>query len=235
MAEERNVDGSEIRKFDQAAQIWWDPDGEMRTLQVINPLRVAFITEKWDRTSPRVLDVGCGGGILSEALAELGAEVTGIDLSEPAIHAARQHAQEGGLSIDYRVISVEEIAQQQPGSYDVVTCMEMLEHVPKPNQVVAACAQALKPGGHAFFSSINRTPKAFLFAIIGGEYLLRLLPKGSHRYKKLIRPNELIRWSEESGLAFVRSASLLYNPFTGKFKVRHGKQDVNYIIHFRKP
>jgi 2-polyprenyl-6-hydroxyphenyl methylase/3-demethylubiquinone-9 3-methyltransferase len=234
MTEFNNFDNAEIHKFDNVAKIWWDPKGEMGTLHTINPLRARFITEKLNGSSPRVLDVGCGGGILAEALAQTGAQVTGIDLSEPSIATARQHAQAQGLSIDYRVASAEEIAQNQAASFDVVTCMEMLEHVPQPEKIVAACARALKPGGHAFFSSINRTPKAFLFAIVGGEYILRLLPRGTHTYSKLIRPRELIQWSQQNGLEFARLASLMYNPFTRRFKVAHNKEDVNYMAHFIK-
>lgn len=234
MAEINNFDVDEIKKFDDVAQLWWDPKGEMRTLQVINPLRIKFITEKVEESSPKILDVGCGGGILSEGLAKLGAQVTGIDLSRPSIEAAREHAEQSGLSIDYQVVSVEEIAQAQPESFDVITCMEMLEHVPDPAGIVSSCARALKPGGHAFFSSINRTPKAFLFAIIGGEYVLRLLPRGTHTYSKLIRPSELKQWSENAGMKFARLASLMYNPFTGKFKTAYGKEDVNYMMHFIK-
>jgi len=234
MTEFRNFDEKEIHKFDDVAQIWWDPKGEMGTLHTINPLRTKFITEMITAESPRILDVGCGGGILSEALAKTGAVVTGIDLSEPSIEAANQHAQHHGLEIDYRVTSAEDIAQSQPGSFDVVTCMEMLEHVPEPEKIIAACSQVLKPGGLAFFSSINRTPKAFLFAIIGGEYILHLLPKGTHTYNKLIRPQELKDWSHNHGLEFARLASLMYNPLTGKFKVAHNKEDVNYMVHFIK-
>jgi 2-polyprenyl-6-hydroxyphenyl methylase/3-demethylubiquinone-9 3-methyltransferase len=229
-----NFDQKEITKFDNVAQIWWDPEGEMGTLHTINPLRTKFITEKVTVQPPKILDVGCGGGILSEALAKSGAQVTGIDLSLASIEAARHHAQLQELSIDYRHASVEDIAQSQMGKFDVVTCMEMLEHVPEPEKIVAACAQALKPGGQAFFSSINRTPKAFLFAIIGGEYILRLLPRGTHTYSKLIRPQELKQWSQKYGLEFARLASLMYNPFTRKFKVAHNKEDVNYMIHFIK-
>ena len=234
MTESNNFDEKEIKKFDDVAQIWWDLEGEMGTLHVINPLRTKFITEKVTVDAPKILDVGCGGGILSEALAKTGAQVTGIDLSLASIEAARHHAQTEGLSIDYQHTGVEEIAQSQARTYDVVTCMEMLEHVPEPEKIIAACAQALKPGGQAFFSSINRTPKAFLFAIVGGEYILRLLPKGTHTYRKLIRPSELKTWSEKHGLEFARLASLMYNPFTNKFTVAHQKEDVNYMMHFVK-
>ncbi len=229
-----NADNKEINKFDRVSQIWWDLKGEMGTLHTINPLRTNFIMEKLNGGSPRILDVGCGGGILSEALAKAGAQVTGLDLSEASIQVAKQHAQQQGLNIDYRYESVEEVAQKNVGSFDVVTCMEMLEHVPEPGKVVAACAQALKPGGHAFFSTINRTPKAFLFAIIGGEYVLRLLPRGTHTYSKLIRPTELKNWNREARLDFVRLASLMYNPITRTFKVATGKEDVNYMAHFIK-
>lgn len=234
MTEFNNFDEKEINKFDNVANIWWDPKGEMGTLHTINPLRTQFIAETLAVDKPKILDVGCGGGILSEALAKSGAQVTGIDLSIESIEAAKQHAQQSGLSIDYRVTSAEEVAETQPGSFDVVTCMEMLEHVPDPEKIVAACAQSLKPGGLAFFSSINRTPKAFLFAIIGGEYILRLLPKGTHTYSKLIRPHELKTWSHNHGMEFARLASLMYNPFSGKFKVAHAKEDVNYMAHFIK-
>jgi 2-polyprenyl-6-hydroxyphenyl methylase/3-demethylubiquinone-9 3-methyltransferase len=234
MTEFSNYDENEIKKFDNVADIWWDPDGEMGTLQVINPLRVGFITEKLTVDAPKILDVGCGGGILSEALARAGAQVTGIDLAQAAIEVAREHAQDGGLSIDYRITNIEDIATTQEGDFDVVTCMEMLEHVPDPEGIVAACAKALKPGGHAFFSSINRTPKAFLFIIFGGEYILRKLPKGTHTYSKLIKPREIKTWAQKNGLEFARLASLVYNPFTTKFKVAHNKEDDNYMLHFIK-
>lgn len=229
-----NADNKEIEKFDRVSQIWWDPKGEMGTLHTINPLRTNFIMERLTAPDPRILDVGCGGGILSEALARAGARVTGLDLSEASIQVAKQHAQQQGLEIDYRYESAQDVAHQQAGTFDAVTCMEMLEHVPEPVKVVAACAQALKPGGQAFFSTINRTPKAFLFAIIGGEYILRLLPRGTHTYSKLIRPQELKDWAHEAGLEFVRLASLMYNPFTRTFKVAAGKEDVNYMAHFVK-
>jgi 2-polyprenyl-6-hydroxyphenyl methylase/3-demethylubiquinone-9 3-methyltransferase len=229
-----NADNKEIEKFDRVSQIWWDPKGEMGTLHTINPLRTNFIMERLTVPDPRILDVGCGGGILSEALARAGARVTGLDLSEASIQVAKKHAQQQGLEIDYRYESAQEVAGQQAGTFDAVTCMEMLEHVPEPGKIVAACAQALKPGGQAFFSTINRTPKAFLFAIIGGEYILRLLPRGTHTYSKLIRPQELKDWTHEAGLEFVRLASLMYNPFTRTFKVAAGKEDVNYMAHFIK-
>jgi 2-polyprenyl-6-hydroxyphenyl methylase / 3-demethylubiquinone-9 3-methyltransferase len=229
-----NADNKEIDKFDRVSQIWWDSRGEMGTLHTINPLRTKFIMENLNARNPKILDVGCGGGILSEALAKNGALVTGIDLSQPSIQVARQHAQQQGLDIDYRYESVEEVARKHAGSFDVVACMEMLEHVPRPDKIVAACAQALKPGGHAVFSTINRTPKAFLFAIVGGEYILRLLPRGTHTYQKLIRPQELKNWAQDSGLEFSRLSSLMYNPFTRKFKVAAGKEDVNYMAHFTR-
>lgn len=229
-----NADNKEIEKFDRVSQTWWDPKGEMGTLHTINPLRTNFIMERLTERNPRILDVGCGGGILSEALAKAGAQVTGLDLSEASIQVAKQHARQQGLEIDYRFESVQDVAQQQAGTFDAVTCMEMLEHVPEPGRVVAACAQALKPGGQAFFSTINRTPKAFLFAIVGGEYILRLLPRGTHTYSKLIRPQELKGWNREAGLEFVRLASLMYNPFARTFKVAAGKEDVNYMAHFVK-
>jgi 2-polyprenyl-6-hydroxyphenyl methylase/3-demethylubiquinone-9 3-methyltransferase len=233
MTQFTNTDSEEIKKFDKVAQIWWDPKGEMGTLHTINPLRTKFITENLDMPNCKILDVGCGGGILTEALAKSGAQVTGIDLSEASLEAAKMHARAQGLNIDYRYESIEEVAEKHAGEFDVITCMEMLEHVPEPDKTIAACSQLLKPGGHAFFSTINRTPKAFLFAIIGGEYILRLLPRGTHTYKKLIRPNELKMWTLENGLEFRRISSLIYNPFNGVFKVAE-VEDVNYMAHFVK-
>ena len=229
-----NADDNEINKFDRISKIWWDPKGEMGTLQTINPLRTKFIMDAVHVRAPKVLDVGCGGGILSEALAKSGAQVTGIDLSQASLEVARQHAKGQGLSIDYRYESAEEIALKNTGRFDAVTCMEMLEHVPEPEKIIAACSQALKKDGHAFFSTINRTPKAFLFAIVGGEYILRLLPRGTHTYDKLIRPQELKSRAQENGLELIRLSSLIYNPFTRKFKVVEGKEDVNYMMHFIK-
>ncbi len=229
-----NTDQKEIGKFDKVSQIWWDPEGEMGTLHTINPLRMHFIMKNLTASKPRILDVGCGGGILSEGLAKAGAQVTAIDLSQESLRVAKGHAQAQGLAIDYRYASAEETAANDPGSFDAVTCMEMLEHVPQPGKVIAACAQALKPGGHAYFSTINRTPKAFLFAIVAGEYVLHLLPRGTHTYQKLIRPGELMAWAHESGLTFAELASLIYNPLTGSWKVVPAFEDVNYMVHFTK-
>jgi 2-polyprenyl-6-hydroxyphenyl methylase/3-demethylubiquinone-9 3-methyltransferase len=229
-----NADTREITKFDRVSDIWWDPHGAMGTLHTINPLRTAFVVEPLSEPNPKVLDVGCGGGILCEALAKAGAQVVGIDLSRASIETARRHAEEHGLRIDYRYQSVEEVARNSPHSFDAVTCMEMLEHVPDPAAIVDACSRVLKPGGRAFFSTINRTPKAFLFAIVGGEYILRLVPRGTHTYHKLIRPQELKSWAQDSGLKLVKIASLMYNPFSRRFKVVEGKEDVNYMVHFIK-
>lgn len=229
-----NVDSSEIDKFDKVSQIWWDLKGEMRNLHVINPLRTRFILERLPSPNFRALDVGCGGGILSEALAQAGADVTGIDLSQASLDAASYHAKGQGLKIDYQCIRAEDMADQQAGTFDVVTCMEMLEHVPEPDKVVAACAKALKPGGHAFFSTINRTLKSLFSVIFVGEYILRMLPRGTHTYSKLIRPSELKAWSKASGLGYVRSASLIYNPITSSFKVANDVEDMNYMVHFVK-
>jgi 2-polyprenyl-6-hydroxyphenyl methylase/3-demethylubiquinone-9 3-methyltransferase len=234
MASFENADSQEIDKFDKVSEIWWDPKGPMGTLHTINPLRMGFIMEESALNNPRTLDVGCGGGILSEALAKVGARVTGIDLSLASIQVARRHADAQGVEIDYRYEDIEQFAQKEACRFDVVTCMEMLEHVPQPKKIVAACAKALKPGGSAFFSTINRSLKSFLFAIVAGEYFLHLLPRGSHSYSKLIRPHELKEWAREYGLELSRMASLIYNPLTGKFKVVTGIEDINYLVHFIK-
>jgi 2-polyprenyl-6-hydroxyphenyl methylase/3-demethylubiquinone-9 3-methyltransferase len=234
MTQFSNADNQEIAKFDNVSQIWWDPKGEMGTLHTINPLRTKFIMDNIETPDPRILDVGCGGGILSEALARAGAQVTGIDLSLASLEAARQHAQAGGLTIDYRAITAEALAAEQPESFDAVTCLEMLEHVPEPAKVIAACARLVKPGGKVFFSTINRTLKSLVAVILIGENILRLLPRGTHDYRKLIRPSELKAWSRQAGLEFVQIASLMYNPLTGKFKVAYDKEDMNYMAHFVK-
>jgi 2-polyprenyl-6-hydroxyphenyl methylase/3-demethylubiquinone-9 3-methyltransferase len=230
-----NADPSEIEQFDDISSIWWDKAGEMGTLHTINPLRLRYILSNLPTPNVKIADIGCGGGILSEALALAGAEVTGIDLSPRSIEAAMRHAQTNGVAIDYRLQSAEDLAAQQPAAYHAITCMEMLEHVPNPAGIVEACAQALKPGGNAFFSSVNRTPKAWLLVIIGGEFILRLLPRGSHHYRKLIKPSEIRWWAEANGLIYRSIASLIYNPLTRRFKVTHGIGDVNYMMHFKKP
>lgn len=229
-----NVDPAEIEKFDRVAKLWWNPAGKMGMLHVINPLRTAFIADHVMLAGVRAVDVGCGGGILAEALAKAGARVTGIDQSTFTLEIARQHAAQAGLAIDYRLQTVEELAAREAGQFDVVTCMEMLEHVPDPAAVVGACARLLKPGGRAFFSTINRNLKAWLFAIVGGEYVLRILPRGTHQYAKLIRPDELRGWTVQSGLTFLGTASLMYNPLTRGFRVAPGRADVNYMASFSK-
>ena len=229
-----NFDELEVAKFDRVSHAWWDTGGEMRNLHAVNPLRAQFVLDHIGVPQPAILDVGCGGGILSEALAKAGARVTAIDLSQPTLAAARRHADTHGLAINYMCRSAEQAAEEQSDRFDAVTCMEMLEHVPEPAKVIAACARCLKAGGWAFFSTINRTPKAFLFAILAGEYLLHLLPRGSHHYKRLIRPLEMRGWAQASGLEFVCSASLLYNPLAKKFKLAPGKEDVNYMACFIK-
>jgi 2-polyprenyl-6-hydroxyphenyl methylase/3-demethylubiquinone-9 3-methyltransferase len=228
-----NVDRAETTKFDRLAARWWDIDGESRPLHDLNPVRFGYIAERAPLQGGRVLDVGCGGGILSEALARAGAEVVAIDLAPAVLDVARLHLHESGLKVDYREVSVEDLAARMAATFDVVTCMEMLEHVPDPNQTIAACAKLLKPGGHAYFSTINRTLKAGFMVIFGGEYILRLLPRGTHTYSKLIRPDELRKWAAQNGLEFQSLASLIYNPFNKTFKVKY-VEDNNYMAHFVK-
>jgi len=234
MTDSPNVDAAEIAHFDRIAQLWWDPHGKMGQLHAINGLRLRFITDRLTGTAPRVVDVGCGGGILAEALAKHGARVTGIDLSTLSLKVARQHAERGALAIDYREIDVETLAREEAGTFDAVTCMEMLEHVPEPARVIAACARLLKPGGVAFFSTINRNLKAFAFAIVAGEYILGLLPRGTHSYRKLIRPTEMRAWASATGLQFNAVASLMYHPLKRSFRVAPGREDINYLASFTK-
>lgn len=224
-----NADPAELQKFSALAHRWWDPTSEFRPLHEINPLRLEWINGKVTLQGKQVLDVGCGGGILAEAMAQKGAQVTGIDLSEKALKVAELHSLESGIAVDYRAISTEELAKEQPSSFDVVTCMEMLEHVPDPAAVVNACATLVKPGGHLFFSTINRNPKAYLFAIIGAEYILRLLPKGTHDYAKFITPAELSEHIRRSGLIPDALRGLTYNPLTKVYALT-SDTSVNYMI-----
>jgi 2-polyprenyl-6-hydroxyphenyl methylase/3-demethylubiquinone-9 3-methyltransferase len=229
-----NVDPGEIAKFDGLAARWWDPAGEFRPLHEINPLRLDYIRQRAKLRDSKVLDVGCGGGILAEALAEQGAVVTAIDMAEGPLAVARLHQAETGSSVDYRQATAEALAAEHPARFDVVTCLEMLEHVPSPPGVIEACAGLVRPGGDVFFSTINRNPKAFVFAIVGAEYLLRLLPAGTHEYAKFIRPSELESWSRTAGLELMGSIGMHYNPLTREYSLGPNL-DVNYLMHFRRP
>jgi 2-polyprenyl-6-hydroxyphenyl methylase/3-demethylubiquinone-9 3-methyltransferase len=230
-----NVDSNEIAKFDAMASRWWDPEGECKPLHEINPLRLGYIEERTGSLQDqKVLDVGCGGGILSEAMARRGAQVTGIDLSADAIDVAKLHALESGVEVDYRQQSVEELAAEQPGSFDRITCLEMLEHVPEPGATVAACAQLLRPGGQLVVSTINRNLKSWVFAIMGAEYVLQLLPKGTHDWKRFIRPSEMDRFFRAANLETRDTTGMIYNPVTRTFKL--GRDiEVNYLMHAEKP
>ncbi|MGB5740659.1 MAG: bifunctional 2-polyprenyl-6-hydroxyphenol methylase/3-demethylubiquinol 3-O-methyltransferase UbiG [Woeseia sp.] len=229
-----NVDAAEIAKFDALASRWWDPDGEFRPLHQINPLRLDYIRQRAPLDAARVLDIGCGGGILAESMAQKGARVTGIDMADGPLAVARLHLVESGLDVDYQQSTAEDFAAQHRGQFDVVTCLEMLEHVPAPENVVQACCDLVKPGGDVFFSTINRNPKAFLFAIVGAEYLLRLLPAGTHDYEKFIKPSELDAWARAAGLELQDSIGLHYNPLTREYWLE-ANLDVNYMMHFRRP
>jgi len=228
-----NVDPAEIAKFEALAHRWWDPDSEFRPLHEINPLRLAFIDERASLRDKAVLDVGCGGGILAEAMARKGARVTGIDLGEAPLSVARLHLLESGLDVDYRKISAEALAAESPAAFDVVTCMEMLEHVPNPDRTVQACATLVRPGGHVFFSTINRNPKSFLFAIVGAEYVLKLLPRGTHEYAKFIRPSELESWARAAELDVRDITGMSYNPLTRRYRLGRDV-DVNYLMYCTK-
>ena len=230
-----NVDAQELAKFSELAHRWWDPESEFRPLHQINPLRLEWIDQLASLPGKRVLDVGCGGGILAEAMARRAAEVTGIDLAAKPLGVARLHALEAGVAnLEYREIATEALAAERPATFDVVTCMEMLEHVPDPAAVVQACAALTKPGGWVFFSTLNRNPKSFLMAIIGAEYVLRLLPRGTHEYAKFIRPSELGRWCRDTGLALQSSRGMDYNPLTRRYSLT-SDTSVNYLLACRKP
>ena len=229
-----NVDPAELAKFSALAHRWWDPNSEFRPLHEINPLRLAHIARlAGGLAGKRVLDVGCGGGILAEAMAAEGAHDTGIDLAEKPLKVAALHLLESGRSVDYRLVSAEALAAEAPGSFDLVTCMEMLEHVPDPASTVRACMQLVKPGGWVFFATLNRNPKSFLFAIVGAEYVLNLLPKGTHEYAKFIRPSELARWCRDAGLDVQDLTGMTYNPFSKVFSLGRDT-DVNYITGARR-
>ncbi|HCR96024.1 MULTISPECIES: bifunctional 2-polyprenyl-6-hydroxyphenol methylase/3-demethylubiquinol 3-O-methyltransferase UbiG [Halomonas] len=229
-----NVDAAEVAKFEALASRWWDPKSEFKPLHEINPLRLNFIDARAGLAGKQVLDVGCGGGILSESMAHRGAKVTGIDLGEAPLGVARLHAEESGVSVDYQNISVEALAAQTPGHFDVVTCMEMLEHVPDPASVIRACCALVRPGGYVFFSTLNRTPKSYAFAILGAEYVLRLLPRGTHDYAKFIRPSEMAAWSRQVGLEVREQTGLTYNPLTRRYRLVADDVSVNYMMYCRK-
>jgi 2-polyprenyl-6-hydroxyphenyl methylase/3-demethylubiquinone-9 3-methyltransferase len=234
MASTTNVDPNEIRKFEELASRWWDKNSEFKPLHDINPLRANWIDNIAPVAEKKVLDVGCGGGILSESLAQRGADVTGIDMGDAPLGVAKLHQLESGLSINYQKSTAEDFAKNHENTFDIVTCLEMLEHVPDPSSVINACAKMVKPGGTVFFSTINRNPKAFLLAIVGAEYLLRMLPRGTHEYGKFIRPSELANWSREAGLQVNKMTGLLYNPLTKNYKLSPSDVDVNYMISTQK-
>ena len=227
--EDANVDAAELNKFSELAHKWWDKTSEFKPLHDINPLRLNYIDKAVSLKGKTVLDVGCGGGILSESMAIIGAKVTGIDLGEKALKVAQLHSLESGVAVDYQLVSVEVLAEKFPASFDVVTCLEMLEHVPDPASVVAACAKLVKPGGKVFFSTINRNPKAYLFAVIGAEYILNMLPRGTHDYTKFIKPSELAGWMRLAGLQLEHQIGMSYNPITQHYWLGDDVS-VNYMM-----
>ncbi|MDX1655764.1 MAG: bifunctional 2-polyprenyl-6-hydroxyphenol methylase/3-demethylubiquinol 3-O-methyltransferase UbiG [Candidatus Competibacteraceae bacterium] len=228
-----NVDPREVAKFEALASRWWDPQSEFKPLHDINPLRLGYVQARTRLQDRRVVDIGCGGGILTESLALAGARVTGIDMGEAPLAAARLHRLESGVEVDYRLITAEALAQEAPGRFQVVTCMEMLEHVPDPASVVAACSRLVEPGGDVFFSTLNRTPRSYLLAILGAEYLLNLLPRGTHDYRQFIRPSELDDWARGAGLELQDLTGLHYNPLTRRYTLAPGVR-VNYLAHYRR-
>ena len=232
-APDSNIDAHEVAKFEALASRWWDPQGAFKPLHDINPLRLAFVDNGAGLKDKRILDVGCGGGILAESMAALGATVTGIDASQAALATARLHLHESGLEVDYVCATAEEMARQQPGGFDLVTCLELLEHVPDPASVVDACATLVRPGGEVVFSTINRNPKAYLLAVIGAEYVLGLLPKGTHDYAKFIRPSELASWSRSARLTLEELKGLGYNPLTRRYRLSDSVE-VNYLARLRR-
>jgi 2-polyprenyl-6-hydroxyphenyl methylase/3-demethylubiquinone-9 3-methyltransferase len=230
----KNLDHDEVKKFDDLAAKWWDPDGEFKPLHQINPLRVGFINERANLEGIKVLDVGCGGGILAEALSKLGAQVTGIDASEQTIGVAQNHSNAVGSNVSYYQTTIEEfIANKPEEKFDVVTCLEMLEHVPSPGEIIKTCSTILKDDGDIFFSTINRNPRSYLFAIVGAEYILNLLPKGTHDYQKFIKPSELAKWIRDARLSQIETIGLSYNPITDNYWLGKDIQ-VNYMVHAKK-
>jgi 2-polyprenyl-6-hydroxyphenyl methylase / 3-demethylubiquinone-9 3-methyltransferase len=225
-----NVEAAEVNKFAELAHQWWDPQGVFKPLHQLNPLRLDYIDSRANLNGKQVLDVGCGGGILSESMARRGAEVVGIDMADKSLQVAQLHALEAGVSVEYRCIAVEALAGEKPQAFDVVTCMEMLEHVPDPLSVVRACAALVKPGGQLFFSTLNRNAKAYLMAVIGAEYLLNLLPKGTHDYSKFIKPSELASWLRQSGLELQHQTGVTYNPLNKQYSLTPDTS-VNYMLH----
>lgn len=230
-----NFDPKEIAKFEALASRWWDRESEFKPLHEINPLRANWIDRHAKVAGKSLLDVGCGGGILCEAMAHRGAQVTGIDMGAAPLSVAELHKLESGVDVSYQQISAEKLAETNAEKFDVVTCLEMLEHVPDPASVIKACATLVKPDGHLFFSTINRNPKSYAFAIIGAEYLLRLLPRGTHDYSKFIRPSELSQWIRDAGLEMERITGMVYNPFTKTYRLKDGDVDVNYLVHATRP
>jgi 2-polyprenyl-6-hydroxyphenyl methylase/3-demethylubiquinone-9 3-methyltransferase len=229
-----NIDTAEIAKFEALASRWWDKNSEFKPLHDINPLRANYIDQRSPVAQRKVIDVGCGGGILAESLAQRGAEVTGIDMGEAPLSVARLHALEVGVTLNYERITAEEKAEKCAGEFDIVTCMEMLEHVPDPSSVVKACADLVKPSGDIYFSTINRNPKAYAFAILGAEYLLKMLPKGTHDYDKFIKPSELAQWLRAAGLELQNISGMTYNPITKHYKLDANDVSVNYLLHAKK-
>jgi 2-polyprenyl-6-hydroxyphenyl methylase / 3-demethylubiquinone-9 3-methyltransferase len=230
----RNFNQAELDKFAALANRWWDADGPQKPLHALNPVRLDYVAARVELAGARVLDVGCGGGLLSEALARQGADVTALDLAPELVKVARLHGLESGVKVDYRVQAVEELAAEQPGSFDAVTCMEMLEHVPDPVAIVAACARLLKPGGRLFLSTINRTPAAFALAVVGAEYVARLLPRGTHHYQEFIKPAELAAWLRQVDLQLEDVSGMAYAPWRNKARLS-ARTDVNYLACARKP
>jgi len=230
----QNIDTTERDKFDSVASGWWDPEGPFRPLHELNPARLKFIADRAELSGARVLDVGCGGGILAESLARKGGQVTGIDVAPRVLSTAKLHLLESGLDVDYQEKLVEDMAQESPGTFDVVTCMEMLEHVPDPASIIQSIEKLLKPGGHGFFSTLNRTPLAFALGIVGAEHIARLLPRGTHRYDRFIKPSELSAWIREAGLVTRDIVGLHYNPLMRSVMLG-GNVKVNYLVHASKP